>query len=59
MPGKHFAVGRSVPGTLRLSFAQLPPDDIIAGIATLGRLFRSELEQAREQARLDPAPVLV
>jgi 2-aminoadipate transaminase len=59
MPGKYFAVGRSEPGTLRLSFAQLPPDDIIAGIATLGRLFRSELEQAREQARLDPAPVLV
>jgi 2-aminoadipate transaminase len=59
MPGKYFAVSRSEPGTLRLSFAQLPPDDITTGIAVLGRLFRSELEQAREQARLDPAPVLV
>jgi 2-aminoadipate transaminase len=59
MPGKYFAVGRSEPGTLRLSFAQLPPDDITAGIAALGRLFRSELEQVREQPQLDPAPVLV
>jgi len=59
MPGKYFAVSRSQPGTLRLSFAQLPPDDITSGIAMLGRLFRSELEHARERPRLDPAPVLV
>jgi len=59
MPGKYFAVSRSEPGTLRLSFAQLPPDDITAGIAMLGRVFRSELEHARERPRLDPAPVLV
>jgi 2-aminoadipate transaminase len=59
MPGKYFAVSRSQPGTLRLSFAQLPPDDITAGIAMLGRVFRSELEHARERPRLDPAPVLV
>jgi 2-aminoadipate transaminase len=59
MPGKYFAVNRPVPGSLRLSFAQLPPDRIAAGIATLGRLFKSELEQAREEARLDPAPAMV
>jgi DNA-binding transcriptional MocR family regulator len=59
MPGKYFAVSRSEPGGLRLSFAQLPPERIAAGIATLGRLFRSELERAREEARLDPAPALV
>jgi DNA-binding transcriptional MocR family regulator len=59
MPGKYFAVGRTEPGALRLSFAQLPPERITAGIATLGRLFRSELERVREEARLDPAPALV
>jgi DNA-binding transcriptional MocR family regulator len=59
MPGKYFAVSRTEPGALRLSFAQLPPERIAAGIATLGRLFRSELERVREEARLDPAPALV
>jgi DNA-binding transcriptional MocR family regulator len=59
MPGKYFAVSRTEPGALRLSFAQLPPDRITAGIATLGRLFRSELEQVREETRFDPAPALV
>jgi 2-aminoadipate transaminase len=59
MPGKYFAVGQAEPGSLRLSFAQLPPDRITAGIATLGRLFRSQLEQMREDARLDPAPAMV
>ena len=59
MPGKYFAVSRTEPGTLRLSFAQLPPDQIRTGIATLGRLFRSELERVREEARLDPAPAMV
>jgi 2-aminoadipate transaminase len=59
MPGKYFAVSRTEPGALRLSFAQLPPDRIAAGIATLGRLFRSELARVREEARLDPAPAMV
>jgi 2-aminoadipate transaminase len=59
VPGKYFAVSRHEPGTLRLSFAQLPPDRIEAGIATLGRLFRNELERARQEARRDPAPAMV
>ena len=44
VPGRHFAVGTYDPGTLRLSFAGLPPDRIEQGIAVLGRVFRQELE---------------
>ncbi len=59
MPGKYFAVGQARPGALRLSFAQLPPERITAGVATLGRVFRGELERVRAEARLDPAPAMV
>jgi len=59
VPGRYFAVSRVEPGALRLSFAQLPPEQIRAGVATLGRLFRSELERVRERANLDPAPAMV
>ena len=59
MPGRFFAVNQPAAGSLRLSFAQLPADRIADGIATLGRLFRSELERVRSEARLDPAPAMV
>jgi hypothetical protein len=42
-----------------LSFAGLPPEKIESGIAILGRIFTSELEQIREHARLEPVPALV
>jgi len=59
MPGRHFAVSRTEPGALRLSFAQLSPENITVGIARLGRLFGTALASAREEARQDPAPALV
>lgn len=59
LPGKFFGVAKIESGSLRLSFAGLPPDKIDTGIAILGRIFGSELERIREYARLDPVPALV
>jgi 2-aminoadipate transaminase len=59
LPGKYFGVTRVETGSLRLSFAGLPPEKIESGIAILGRIFTSELEQIREHARLEPVPALV
>lgn len=58
LPGRYFAVSRPHTASLRLSFAGLPPDKIREGIATLGELFRSELE-LRRQAAYEPAPAMV
>ena len=58
-PGKYFAIKPAEAGALRLSFAQLPPDRIAAGVSTLGRVFRRELERVRQEAQLDPAPAMV
>ena len=58
LPGKFFAVSRPQPHSLRLSFAGLEPEQILAGIAILGRLFKSELERAGSR-REEPAAALV
>jgi 2-aminoadipate transaminase len=56
LPGRYFAVSRPDPGTLRLSFAGLPPEKILEGLAVLGRLASAELEAA---VNVDPAPAMV
>jgi len=58
LPGKFFAVSRPQPHSLRLSFAGLEPEQILAGIAVLGRIFKSELERAGSR-REEPAAALV
>jgi len=57
MPGRYFAVSRSEPGALRLSFAGLAPEQIRAGIAILGRTIRSEMENAVRN--YEPSPAMV
>jgi len=57
LPGRYFAVSRLDPGTLRLSFAGLAPDEIRRGLAILGEIFRGELE--RTSRSLEPAPAMV
>jgi 2-aminoadipate transaminase len=59
LPGRYFEVSRIHSGSLRLSFAGLAPDRIEKGLAILGQVFKSEAEQAREAARLEPAPAIV
>ncbi len=59
LPGKYFAVSRLDPGTLRLSFAGLAPEEIRKGVATLGRIFANELERTRAQTAAEPAPAMV
>jgi 2-aminoadipate transaminase len=58
LPGRYFAVSRTAPNCLRLSFAGLPPERIREGIAVLGDLFLTELERV-QAARLEPAAALV
>jgi 2-aminoadipate transaminase len=48
LPGRHFAVSRPHTQELRLSFAGLEPQQIHAGLAVLGGIFRSELNRAYE-----------
>jgi DNA-binding transcriptional MocR family regulator len=50
LPGRHFAVSRPHTHELRLSFAGLDPQQIRAGVAVLGAIFRSELDRARERS---------
>jgi DNA-binding transcriptional MocR family regulator len=50
LPGRHFAVSRPHTHGLRLSFAGLDPQQIRAGVAVLGAIFRSELDRARERS---------
>jgi DNA-binding transcriptional MocR family regulator len=57
LPGRYFAVSRQDPGALRLSFAGLPPDQIRAGLAVLGRIVSGELEAASRS--FEPAPAMV
>jgi len=59
VPGRVFAVSRSHAGALRLSFAQLTPEEIRAGIEILGRIFGTELQRVRRIERLEPAQALV
>ena len=57
LPGRYFAVSRPQTHALRLSFAGLDPQEIESGVKILGRIFRSELEQARASHRDEPAMV--
>jgi 2-aminoadipate transaminase len=57
VPGRYFAVSRPEPGALRLSFAGLAPDEIRAGLRTLGRIVENALEDSRRG--FDPTPALV
>lgn len=59
LPGKYFAVSRFDPGSLRLSFAGLTPDEIRKGLAILGQIFSSELDRAKAQYNLEPATAMV
>jgi 2-aminoadipate transaminase len=59
LPGRFFGVNSSHSESLRLSFAGLPPDRIEAGIAVLGKVFRSELERVQDHAQFDSVPALV
>lgn len=59
LPGRYFAVSRHEPGSLRLSFAGLPPDEIESGLSILGKVFRSEVERAGATMREEPAPAIV
>ncbi|MFN7938303.1 MAG: PLP-dependent aminotransferase family protein [Bryobacteraceae bacterium] len=59
LPGKYFAVSRTEPGALRLSFAGLSPARIHEGVAQLGSIFRTELERVRAHRRAAPMPALV
>ena len=57
LPGRYFAVSRHEPGALRLSFAGLPPDQIQAGLAVLGRIVTGEVESASRN--VEPASAMV
>src|ERR1035437_1802237 len=57
MPGRYFAVSRLEPGTLRLSFAGLTPEQIRGGLAILGRTVASEWENAARN--YEPSPAMV
>jgi 2-aminoadipate transaminase len=58
LPGRYFLLSKAEPGSLRLSFAGLPPELIEEGVRRLGLIFGSEL--ARERARVaEPASALV
>lgn len=52
LPGRHFAVSHYDPGTLRLSFGSLTPEQIETGLARLGRVFN-------EVRRMAAAPAVV
>jgi 2-aminoadipate transaminase len=57
LPGRLFAVSRREPGTLRLSFAGLPPELIRAGLEILGRVFSGSVEAASRDT--GPAQAMV
>jgi len=59
LPGKYFAVSRPQPGSLRISFAEMTPEQIRSGIAVLGRIFQNELERVRAYSPLAEAPAMV
>ena len=59
LPGRYFAVRRPGPGTLRLSFAGLRPEEIREGIMILGQIFSGELDRLRRSWNREPAPAMV
>jgi DNA-binding transcriptional MocR family regulator len=58
LPGRWFAISRSLDSGLRLSFAGLEPDEIHRGIEILGSLVRQALESRNSRAA-QPAFALV
>ncbi len=59
LPGRYFAVSRTEPNSLRISFAGMTPEQIRSGIAILGRIFQNELERVRTYSPLAEAPAMV
>ena len=59
LPGRYFAVSRTEPGALRLSFAGLSPDRIETGLRILGALFVEEAERMRSARSAGLAPAIV
>jgi len=59
LPGRFFAVSRPQPKALRISFAELTPEEIRSGLAVLGRIFREELERVRAFVPAAEAAALV
>jgi len=59
LPGRYFSVAQFDPGTLRLSFGGLPPAQIEAGLAALGKVFTNELARVRKANRFEAAPAMV
>jgi len=57
LPGRYFAVSRLDPGSLRLSFAGLTPEQIREGLAILGRVFAGAAESGSDNC--EPAPAMV
>ncbi|MGA7241081.1 MAG: PLP-dependent aminotransferase family protein [Bryobacteraceae bacterium] len=57
LPGRYFEVSRHDEGTLRLSFAGLPPEEIRRGVAVLGRIAAAEMDAASQS--FEPAPAMV
>ena len=50
VPGAAFYAHAADPRTMRLSFVTLSPEDIASGVATLGRVLRTHLDDHREEA---------
>lgn len=59
LPGRHFAIARHEPGTLRLSFGALSPRQIEIGVERLGRVFHQALDARMHVRSFEPAPVIV
>ncbi len=57
LPGRYFAVSKLDPGSLRLSFAGLTPEQIRQGLSILGRVFQGAAESSLEN--YEPAPAMV
>jgi 2-aminoadipate transaminase len=57
LPGRYFAVSRLDPGSLRLSFAGVAPEQIREGLAILGRVFAGAVESGSDNC--EPAPAMV
>ena len=57
LPGRYFEVSRRQTGALRLSFADLAPEQIRRGVEILGRVATEEID--RVDQGLEPAPAMV
>lgn len=57
LPGRYFAVSRLDPGSLRLSFAGVAPEQIREGLAILGRVFAGAMENGSDNT--EPTPAMV